>query len=130
MQQEGGGVGRERPSLSKRPLTICVVGSGGVGKSSLTIRFLKGVFTEVSPADGACVLCARGMDACLRLHPIQYSPPIPLPLLSPPSPMALLSSSMTLLSVSVHTRTHARAVTAVHNGRCRLLPLPLQKSAT
>ena len=56
MQQEGGGVGTERPSLSKRPLTVCVVGSGGVGKSSLTIRFLKGVFTEVSPADGPCVL--------------------------------------------------------------------------
>ena len=85
MQQEGGGVGRERPSLSKRPLTVCVVGSGGVGKSSLTIRFLKGVFTEVSPADGACVLCARGMDASLRLHPIQYSLPLP----SPSSPLPL-----------------------------------------
>jgi small GTP-binding protein len=32
--------------LSKRRLTICVVGSGGVGKSSLTVRFLKGIFPE------------------------------------------------------------------------------------
>ena len=47
MQQEGGGGGESTP-LSKRPLTICVVGSGGVGKSSLTIRFLKGTFSEVS----------------------------------------------------------------------------------
>ena len=26
---------------------LCVVGSGGVGKSSLTIRYLKNEFTEV-----------------------------------------------------------------------------------
>ena len=41
----------EDKSLSTRRLTICVVGSGGVGKSSLTVRFLKGIFPEVS-----CVL--------------------------------------------------------------------------
>ena len=34
--------------LSKRRLTVCVVGSGGVGKSSLTIRYLQGHFPEVS----------------------------------------------------------------------------------
>ena len=27
---------------------LCVVGSGGVGKSSLTIRYLKNEFTEVN----------------------------------------------------------------------------------
>ena len=30
---------------------LCVVGSGGVGKSSLTIRYLKNEFTEVRPCD-------------------------------------------------------------------------------
>ena len=42
----------ERPpdrKLCKRRLTVCVVGSGGVGKSSLTIRYLHGHFPEVSP---------------------------------------------------------------------------------
>ena len=34
--------------LSKRRLTICVVGSGGVGKSSLTVRYLNNHFPEVS----------------------------------------------------------------------------------
>lgn len=33
---------------SKRRLTICVVGSGGVGKSSLTVRYLNNHFPEVS----------------------------------------------------------------------------------
>ena len=33
---------------SERRLTICVVGSGGVGKSSITMRFINGVFPEVS----------------------------------------------------------------------------------
>lgn len=32
---------------SKRRLTICVVGSGGVGKSSLTVRYLNNHFPEV-----------------------------------------------------------------------------------
>ena len=36
-----------QPSAEKR-LTICVVGSGGVGKSSLTVRYLQGHFPEVS----------------------------------------------------------------------------------
>lgn len=36
-----------QPSSEKR-LTICVVGSGGVGKSSLTVRYLQGHFPEVS----------------------------------------------------------------------------------
>nr|ABD65422.1 Rap1-like [Suberites domuncula] len=31
---------------SKRKLTLCVVGSGGVGKSSLTVRYLQGQFPE------------------------------------------------------------------------------------
>ena len=61
MQREGGGgSAEEKGPLSKRRLTICVVGSGGVGKSSLTIRFLKGVFSEVSPAES--VYCVD--DAC------------------------------------------------------------------
>ena len=34
--------------LSKRRLTVCVVGSGGVGKSSITLRYLNGQFPEVS----------------------------------------------------------------------------------
>ena len=29
-------------------MKICVIGSGGVGKSCVTIRFLKNEFTEVS----------------------------------------------------------------------------------
>ena len=29
-------------------LILCVIGSGGVGKSSLTIRYLHGQFPEVS----------------------------------------------------------------------------------
>ena len=33
---------------SKRRITICVVGSGGVGKSSLTVRYLNNHFPEVS----------------------------------------------------------------------------------
>lgn len=32
---------------SKRKLTICVIGSGGVGKSSLTLRYINGHFPEV-----------------------------------------------------------------------------------
>ncbi len=39
------------PKLScKRRLTFCVVGNGGVGKSSLTVRYLQGHFPEVSPS--------------------------------------------------------------------------------
>ncbi len=37
-----------QPSSSEKRLTICVVGSGGVGKSSLTVRYLQGHFPEVS----------------------------------------------------------------------------------
>ena len=37
--------------LSKRRLTVCVVGSGGVGKSSLTVRYLQGHFPEVGGVD-------------------------------------------------------------------------------
>lgn len=33
--------------LSKRRLTICVVGSGGVGKSSITLRYLNEQLPEV-----------------------------------------------------------------------------------
>ena len=33
--------------VSKRRLTICVIGSGGVGKSSLTLRYINGHFPEV-----------------------------------------------------------------------------------
>lgn len=33
--------------VSKGKLTLCVVGSGGVGKSSLIIRYLHGHFPEV-----------------------------------------------------------------------------------
>lgn len=33
--------------VSKGRLTLCVVGSGGVGKSSLTVRYLHGRFPEV-----------------------------------------------------------------------------------
>ena len=33
--------------LAKRKLTICVIGSGGVGKSSLTLRYINGHFPEV-----------------------------------------------------------------------------------
>ena len=36
------------PSAAGRRLTLCVVGSGGVGKSSLTCRYLQGDFPEVS----------------------------------------------------------------------------------
>ena len=35
-----------QPTAEKR-LTICVVGSGSVGKSSLTVRYLQGHFPEV-----------------------------------------------------------------------------------
>ena len=36
---------------------LCVVGSGGVGKSSLTIRYLKNEFTEVNmPVEPLCAL--------------------------------------------------------------------------
>ena len=38
---------RSESPLSKRRLTICIVGSGGVGKSSLTVRYLQGTFPEV-----------------------------------------------------------------------------------
>lgn len=34
--------------LSKRRLTVCVVGSGGVGKSSITLRYINGHFPEVN----------------------------------------------------------------------------------
>ena len=34
--------------VSKGRLTLCVVGSGGVGKSSLTVRYLHGNFPEVN----------------------------------------------------------------------------------
>lgn len=37
-----------QPPSSEKRLTICVVGSGGVGKSSLTVRYLQGHFPEVS----------------------------------------------------------------------------------
>ena len=36
------------PAVSKSRLTLCVVGSGGVGKSSLTIKYLHGHFPEVN----------------------------------------------------------------------------------
>ena len=39
-----------RRGLSLRRLTICVVGMGGVGKSSLTLRYMNGHFPEVSHA--------------------------------------------------------------------------------
>lgn len=38
----------ESQLISNRRLTICVVGSGGVGKSSLVTRYLHGHFPEVS----------------------------------------------------------------------------------
>ena len=38
----------EKVLVSKRRLTICVVGSGGVGKSSLVTRYLHGHFPEAS----------------------------------------------------------------------------------
>ena len=34
-------------AVSNERLTLCVIGSGGVGKSSLTIRYLHGHFPEV-----------------------------------------------------------------------------------
>ncbi len=33
--------------VSRSRLTLCIVGSGGVGKSSLTVRYLHGHFPEV-----------------------------------------------------------------------------------
>lgn len=42
---------------SKRRLTICVVGSGGVGKSSLTVRYLNNHFPEVSERES--LTCTR-----------------------------------------------------------------------
>lgn len=42
--------------LSKRRLTVCVVGSGGVGKSSLTVRYLQGHFPEVGGVDQSIVI--------------------------------------------------------------------------
>ncbi len=44
----GGNNSALKPSCKKK-LTLCVVGSGGVGKSSLTVRYLQGHFSEVSP---------------------------------------------------------------------------------
>lgn len=40
--------------ISKGRLTLCVVGSGGVGKSSLTIRYLQGHFPEVGNSCKGC----------------------------------------------------------------------------
>ena len=34
--------------VSHRRLTVCVIGSGGVGKSSITLRYINGHFPEVS----------------------------------------------------------------------------------
>lgn len=36
------------PEESRSRLTLCVVGSGGVGKSSLTVKYLHGHFPEVN----------------------------------------------------------------------------------
>ena len=43
---------------SKRRLTICVVGSGGVGKSSLTVRYLNNHFPEVCVTENTCYMGA------------------------------------------------------------------------
>lgn len=49
VRAKGSGIDEPRPQpTSKRKLTLCVVGSGGVGKSSITIRYLQGHFPEVS----------------------------------------------------------------------------------
>lgn len=44
MEESTDGVKR----VSHRRLTICVIGSGGVGKSSLTLRYINGHFPEVN----------------------------------------------------------------------------------
>ena len=55
--------------LSKRRLTVCVVGSGGVGKSSLTIRYLQGHFPEVSGRRLAdCVYASSSGKLCQRSY--------------------------------------------------------------
>ena len=41
----------ENGPLSKSRLSICVVGTGGVGKSSLTLRYTSGSFPEVRKRD-------------------------------------------------------------------------------
>ena len=48
---------------SKRRLTVCVVGSGGVGKSSLTVRYLHNHFPEVSLRSSYICVLAAGVGA-------------------------------------------------------------------
>lgn len=52
--------------LSKRRLTFCVVGSGGVGKSSLTVRYLNGHFPEVGGR--VCVLYTLCHKYCMQYN--------------------------------------------------------------
>ena len=51
LEEELAGRTPESPSAydrtSKRRLAVCVVGSGGVGKSSFTVRYLQNHFPEV-----------------------------------------------------------------------------------
>lgn len=56
-----------QPTAEKR-LTICVVGSGGVGKSSLTVRYLQGHFPEVTTYRYKYIIsspiCCRAVNSC------------------------------------------------------------------
>jgi GTPase SAR1 family protein len=47
-------------TISKGRLTLCLVGSGGVGKSSFTIRYLHGHFPEAS-------YCMRSVLKCMAV---------------------------------------------------------------
>ena len=61
-----------QPVADKR-LTICVIGSGAVGKSSLTVRYLQGHFPEVSNtktqicSGHACSMLVGAGDNCCQI---------------------------------------------------------------